>query len=336
MNHANLPTESFFKSKKKAPDEQEHMSHQYRAWRDHISRCIEDFLSADHSYALLHTSSMVGLFSCIFVKTSIRGRIKQVHASEIKRGMGGLHGNKVRTLLLCRVDSKPSDFLFFQGALVIRMILDDSSVCMVNCHLAAGQTQTLSRHADIAAILESICLPQAASNYTPGTFVGGGDGSMILDHEISILNGDLNYRIDAMPRDTVVRAVKERNLTKLLERDQLLVSRRKNMGFRLRFFQEMPITFAPTYKYNVGTDDYDSSEKKRAPAWCDRVLYKGVGRIKGEEYRRWEVRVSDHRPVSARLRMRIKKVNEQKRKQVWKGMERDFQLYRDKVAADTK
>lgn len=71
------------------------MSHQYRAWRDHISRCIEDVLSADHSYALLHTSSMVGLFSCVFVKTSIRSRVKQVHASEIKRGMGGLHGNKV-------------------------------------------------------------------------------------------------------------------------------------------------------------------------------------------------------------------------------------------------
>lgn len=88
-------TESFFRSKKKDPNEQEHMSHQYRVWRDHISRCIEDFMPADVSYALLHTSSMVGLFSCIFVKSSIRTRIKTVHATEIKRGMGGLHGNKV-------------------------------------------------------------------------------------------------------------------------------------------------------------------------------------------------------------------------------------------------
>jgi len=87
--------ESFFKSRKKDPTEQEHMSHQYRAWRDHLTRCIEDFMPATHGYTLLHTSSMVGLFSCVFVKTSLRARIKQVHTAEVKRGMGGLHGNKV-------------------------------------------------------------------------------------------------------------------------------------------------------------------------------------------------------------------------------------------------
>lgn len=218
----------------------------------------------------------------------------------------------------------------------MRMVLDDSSISLVNCHLAAGQTQTVNRNNDIAAILESECLPEIASSYTPGTFPGGGDGSMILDHEICILNGDLNYRIDAMPRDTVVRAVHDNNLAKLLDRDQLLVSRRKNPGFRLRVFQEMPITFAPTYKYNVGTDNYDSSEKKRAPAWCDRVLFRGLGRIKGEDYKRWEVRVSDHRPVSARLKMRIKKVDDGKRERVWARMEQDFDRFRDRIASEAK
>lgn len=53
-------------------------------------------MPANESYAVLHTASMVGLFSCIFVKTSSRPRISSVHSVEIKRGMGGLHGNKVR------------------------------------------------------------------------------------------------------------------------------------------------------------------------------------------------------------------------------------------------
>jgi hypothetical protein len=46
-------------------------------------------------YHLLHTASLVGLFTCIFVRASLRERIRSVSGAEVKRGMGGLHGNKV-------------------------------------------------------------------------------------------------------------------------------------------------------------------------------------------------------------------------------------------------
>ena len=49
----------------------------------------------DELYQLLHTSSLVGLFTCIFVRASLRERIRSVSGAEVKRGMGGLHGNKV-------------------------------------------------------------------------------------------------------------------------------------------------------------------------------------------------------------------------------------------------
>ena len=136
---------------------------------------------------------------------------------------------------------------------------------------------------------------------------------MISDHEICIVNGDLNYRIDTMGRDTVVKAVCSNNLPKLLERDQLLVSKRRNPSFCMRAFMECPITFAPTYKYDIGSDKYDTSEKRRAPAWCDRILYRGAGKIKQLSYKRHELRVSDHRPVSGHFKMRIKTVDTAKR-----------------------
>ncbi|KAL2359310.1 hypothetical protein RJZ56_007843 [Blastomyces dermatitidis] len=302
-------------SKKKDSADKEHMSRQYRVWKDYLASCIHDIMPLDQPYVLLHTSNLIGLFTCVFIKQEERQRIRGISAAEVKRGMGGLHGNK--------------------GALVLRFILDDSSLCFINCHLAAGQSQTANRNNDIAAILESSSLPSESSYSSRiDLFVGGGDGTMILDHEICILNGDLNYRIDSMPRNTVIEAVKARNLPKLLDRDQLLASRRKNPSFRLRSFNEAPITFSPTYKYDVGSDQYDSSEKKRSPAWCDRLLYRGVGRVKQLEYRRHEVKVSDHRPVSGLFKMRIKTISTDKRTAVWEECQEEFLQVKRRLATD--
>ncbi|CCX05306.1 Endonuclease/exonuclease/phosphatase [Pyronema domesticum] len=314
-----ITAKSFLKKtskKKKAADQQEHMSHQYRLWQQQLTKSIETHMPRDEPYILLHAANLVGLFTCIFIKTSIKPSVRNVAASTVKRGLGGLHGNK--------------------GALVVRFFLDDSSLCFINCHLAAGQSHTMSRNNDIAAILESESLPvEPASSTRTDMFVGGGDGSMILDHEICILNGDLNYRIDH-GRDSIINRVKNNDLGPLLERDQLLVERKKNPGFRLRVFNESPITFAPTYKYDVGTDTYDSSDKKRSPAWCDRLLYRGLGKIKQTEYRRWEVKASDHRPVSGIFLIRAKTVDHKRREMVWRECVRAYEEVRAKHIMNAK
>ncbi|KAF3407455.1 hypothetical protein DPV78_001341 [Talaromyces pinophilus] len=303
-------------SKKREHNEKEHMSRQYRVWRDHLAACINNAMPLEESYVLLHTSNLVGLFTCVFIKQKERERVRNISAAEVKRGMGGLHGNK--------------------GALILRFVLDDSSMCFINCHLAAGQSHTAHRNNDIAAILEAESLPAEHSlNTRTDLFVNGGDGSMILDHEICILNGDLNYRIDSMSRNVVIDAVRQNNLPKLLDRDQLLASKRKNPSFRLRTFTEAPITFAPTYKYDVNSDEYDTSDKKRSPAWCDRILYRGVGKVKQTEYRRHEVRASDHRPVSASFKMRVKSILAQERAVVWDACQKEFAKEKRRLACES-
>ncbi|KAL8973045.1 MAG: hypothetical protein Q9183_000213 [Haloplaca sp. 2 TL-2023] len=139
-----------------------------------------------------------------------------------------------------------------------------------------------------------------------------------------------------MSRDIVIKAIRSGNLAKLLERDQLLVSQRKNPAFGLKAFVECPINFNPTYKYDVGTDQYDSSEKNRAPAWCDRILYRGTGKIKQLDYQRHELRVSDHRPVTATFKLRVKSVVAEQRKRAWQQCEQKFEMYKRGVEKEIK
>ena len=66
-----------------------------------------------------------------------------------------------------------------------RFVIDDSSICFVNCHLAAGQKHTQQRNKDINAMLSSLNALSSVDIYQEASvFVNGGDGSMILDHEI--------------------------------------------------------------------------------------------------------------------------------------------------------
>jgi hypothetical protein len=60
----------------------------------------------------------------------------------------------------------------------------------------------------------------------------------------------------------------------LLPHDQLRRVIKQRKAFH-DGWQEGSITFLPTYKYDIGTVGlFDSSEKQRAPSWCDRILFR--------------------------------------------------------------
>jgi hypothetical protein len=92
-------------------------------------------------------------------------------------------------------------------------------------------------------------------------------------------------------------------------------------GLTFPYYSEARITFLPTYKYDLGTDTYDTSEKARIPAWCDRVLRKGDN-IRQINYEAAPLRFSDHRPVYATFQCTVNKVDEKKKEQLSQEMYR--------------
>jgi hypothetical protein len=96
----------------------------------------------------------------------------------------------------------------------------------------------------------------------------------------------------------------------------------------LRNFREGPLHFAPTYKYDIGTDTYDTSDKMRSPAWCDRILWRGEsGKVILHNYQRHEIRYSDHRPISAYMTLRIKTVDHSRLNMIRKEIIDAWQSY---------
>ncbi|KAI9884627.1 MAG: hypothetical protein M1823_003583 [Watsoniomyces obsoletus] len=63
-------------------------------------------------------------------------------------------------------------------------------------------------------------------------------------------------------------------LGSLLPHDQLHKQQAAHKAFH-EGWREGPIRFLPTYKYDIGSVGvFDSSEKKRGPSWCDRILFR--------------------------------------------------------------
>jgi hypothetical protein len=80
----------------------------------------------------------------------------------------------------------------------------------------------------------------------------------------------LEAEIDASEDPTSLQTT----LSSLLPHDELQQQMRSRKAFH-DGWREGAITFLPTYKYDPGSVGvFDSSEKKRAPSWCDRILYR--------------------------------------------------------------
>jgi hypothetical protein len=184
-----------------------------------------------------------------------------------------------------------------KGGIGFRMKVDDTSLAFITAHFAAGQSMVDDRNRDYWTITDGL------------VFKGG---VKCLDHDLVFWFGDFNYRIDG--DNTIVKSIVARKeYPKLWEKDQLLMQMRLKTVFV--GFQEGPLIFDPTYKYDNNSLNYDTSEKQRVPAYTDRILFKG-NNVTLIEYNRGEQKMSDHRPVKAFFKIPIVHYDKNRKKQI--------------------
>ncbi len=88
---------------------------------------------------------MVGVYHCIFIKKSHMEHVSDVSIGRVKTGLAGLHGNK--------------------GSVGIRFVIKNSSICFINCHLAAGHSSKKERNNDFSTILRDTNFPENKGNF---------------------------------------------------------------------------------------------------------------------------------------------------------------------------
>ncbi|NWR81559.1 PI5PA phosphatase, partial [Centropus unirufus] len=248
---------------------------------DQWSELFMDVLSPFH-FVLVSTVRMQGVILLVFAKYYHLPFLQDIQTDCTRTGLGGYWGNK--------------------GGVSVRLSIFGHMVCFLNCHLPAHLEKAEQRKEDFATILH---MQQFEGRAASG----------ILDHDLVFWFGDLNFRIESLDIRFVKYAIDSNILSQLWEKDQLNIA--KSTWPVLSGFQEGPLNFPPTFKFDVGTNKYDSSAKKRKPAWTDRILWKikspgvglGVGGRRPSQgivsvrqlcyCSHMEYMVSDHKPVAA-------------------------------------
>ena len=91
------------------------------------------------------------------------------------------------------------------------------------------------------------------------------------DHDIAMIFGDLNFRIE-LDNFQCRDMIKKKQYELLRTFDQFKIEKGKNPS--LLEIEEGELNFDPTYKYDLKSNEYDTSKKQRVPSWCDRILWK--------------------------------------------------------------
>ncbi|XP_062873811.1 phosphatidylinositol polyphosphate 5-phosphatase type IV [Trichomycterus rosablanca] len=193
-----------------------------------------------------------------------------------------------------------------KGAVGIGFTFFGTSFLFITSHFTSGDSKVYERILDYNKIIEALALPRGLPDTNPYRSIAS-DVTTRFDEVFWF--GDFNFRLN-QERERVEAILKqhtENNMDVLLQHDQL--SKEIKDGSIFKGFQEAPIHFAPTYKFDIGCDVYDSTSKQRTPSYTDRILFRSrqADDIKVVKYTSCSsIKTSDHRPVIAMFQVKLR------------------------------
>jgi hypothetical protein len=263
-------------------------------------------------YQIIKELDLVGIYVIIFARALSMKYIKNFDYQIVKNGFMGSIGNK--------------------GSCLLRFNINDSKIAIACNHFSAGQELYEARRAEITDILNTSFKKYPSMHFK--------------DYDYYFFFGDLNSRTSLNFSDELIQNLINKD-SKTLNgdfKDILIYDQFKQYQKESSLILQMdeaPIKFSPTYKYNIGTSEYDTN-KKRVPSWTDRIMFKKFSETIPLAYNKCLLSLSDHQPIYGLYRIKTEEINKEIKQKIMKqiikekaqnlkGYERNNKLSNDEI-----
>lgn len=238
------------------------------------SKCPDLFVFAFQEVSsIMHGTCFNTIDQIIKVVSEQSSADLSLHYNREVKEVGMCHFGNVALIVLTSEEDKVADVIKsrgvaiglyhsrLKGAIGLRLDYKGQMITFVALHLNAGEKKEHyhRRNDDLRGVLTGVKFDDGLSVLKPGSHC--------------FMLGDFNYRVNSSGED-------EFNYV---------------LGSQLALFKEALITFEPSYKLKVGSDQYNA---KRTPSWCDRIVYLSSDAVQVQEYNLIKENThSDHKPV---------------------------------------
>ncbi|XP_017241821.1 type II inositol polyphosphate 5-phosphatase 15 isoform X2 [Daucus carota subsp. sativus] len=271
-------------------------------WLDMIGKILDE----GSTFQRIGYRQLAGLLIMVWVRNDIRSHVGDIDVAAVPCGFGRAIGNKgavglrmrVYDRILCFVNchfaahleavnrrnadfdhvyrtmifSRPSNILNSASGMVKYLLLPCFIACIMYIVWLVYSSRLPLALSIAAGVSSSIQVLRGANVTGIEPVVGIPE---LSEADMVVFLGDFNYRLDGISYDEARDFISQRSFDWLRERDQLQAEMKSGNVFQ--GMREAVIGFPPTYKFEKhqpGLAGYDSGEKRRIPAWCDRILYR--------------------------------------------------------------